>query len=303
MDQPNLTVLTGALVTRILFEQRRATGVEFSYKGKVLHAEARLEVILSLGAIQTPKLLMQSGIGDQAELGKFDIPVLQNLTGVGRNLHDHVALGCVWEATEKPLPTAPRGQAACFWKTDPARSAPNIFTYARRGAWVTRENEPQFRPPASAWSLAIGMRPASRGAIHLTGPNASDPLEIQANYLADPRDLKDLMTGIGQAREIGNAPALQSYVKREVAPGNLDEAGLARFIRNGLVTFWHQCGTAKMGRDAMSVVDRKLKVHGLDGLRVADASVLPRVTTGNTMAPCVVIGERAAAILQEEHDA
>jgi choline dehydrogenase len=303
MDQPNLTVLTGALVTRILFERRRATGVAFRYKGELLRAEATLEVIVSLGAIQTPKLLMQSGIGDQAELGKFDIPVVQNLAGVGRNLHDHVALGCIWEATGKSLPSAPRSQAVCVWKTDPALDAPNFFTLARGGAFVTPENQTQFRPPASSWSLATAMRPASRGAIHLTGPNASDPLEIQANYLADPRDLKDLMIGIGQAREIGNAAALQSYAKREVAPGNLNEADLERFIRNGLGTFWHQSCTAKMGRDAMSVVDGKLKVYGLDGLRVADASIMPRVTTGNTMAPCVVIGERAAAILQEEHDA
>jgi choline dehydrogenase len=139
--------------------------------------------------------------------------------------------------------------------------------------------------------------------IHLTGANASDPLQIEAGYLADSRDLKDLMIGIGRAREIGNSAALQSYAKREVAPGNLNEAELERFIRNGLVTFWHQSGTAKMGRDAASVVDGKLKVREVEGLRVADASIMPRVTSGNTMAPCVVIGERAAAILQEEHDA
>ena len=147
------------------------------------------------------------------------------------------------------------------------------------------------------------MRPASRGAIHLTGPNASDPLDIQANYLGDARDLEQWTTGVAQARAIGNAAALRSYAKREVAPGKLDRGELNRFIRNGLVTFWHQCGTAKMGRDGMSVVDGRLKVHGVQGLRVADGSVLPRVTTGNTMAPCVAIGERAAALLQDEHGA
>jgi choline dehydrogenase len=145
------------------------------------------------------------------------------------------------------------------------------------------------------------MRPASRGAVHLTGRNASDPLHIQANYLADARDLEDLKMGIARTREIGNAAALHPYAKREVAPRRLDTAQLEQFIRNGLVTFWHQCGTARMGRDKISVVDAALKVHGVDGVRVADGSVLPRVTTGNTMAPCVVIGERAAALLQEEH--
>lgn len=303
MGQRNLTVLTGAMVTRILFERRRATGVEWQSRGTLLRAEADCEVILSLGAVQTPILLMQSGIGDQAELGRFDLPVVQNLPGVGRNLHDHVSLGCVWEATGRPLPSAPRSQAVCFWKTDPALEAPNFFTFGRGGANLTPENEAQFRPPASSWSLAVGMRPASRGVIHLTGPDASDPVDIQANYLADPRDVKDLMIGVGQAREIGNAGALRSFAKREVAPGNLDAAHLERFIRNGLGTFWHQSGTAKMGRDAMSVVDGQLRVYGVDGLRVADASIMPRVTTGNTMAPCVVIGERAAAMLQEEHGA
>ncbi len=303
MDQPNLTVLTGALVTRILLARRRATGVEFRYQGQLRRAEAAREVIVSLGAIQTPKLLMQSGIGDAAELGQFDIPVVQHLPGVGRNLHNHVGLGCIWEATGRSLPSAPRSQAVCFWKTDPALDAPNFFTFAIGGPLATPENHTQFRPPASAWSLATGMRPASRGAIHLTGPHASDPLAIQANYLADPRDLNDLMIGIGQAREIGNAAALQSYATREVAPGNLHGADLERFIRNGLGTFWHQSGTAKMGRDALAVVDGKLKLYGVDSLRVADASIMPRVTTGNTMAPCVVIGERAAAMLQEEHAA
>ena len=145
------------------------------------------------------------------------------------------------------------------------------------------------------------MRPASRGAVRLTGPNAFDPLDIQAKYLADPLDLENLTIGIARAREFGNAAALRSYAKDEVAPGRLDRGELEQFIRNGLVTFWHQCGTAKMGRDGMSVIDSALKVYGVEGLRVADGSVLPRVTTGNTMAPCVVIGERAAALLQEEH--
>ncbi len=300
VNQPNLTVLTGALVTRILFERQRATGVEFRFEGKLLRAEAANEVIVSLGAIQTPKLLMQSGIGDEAELHKHGIPVVQHLPGVGRNLDDHLALGCIWESSEKPLPTAPRGQAACFWKTDRALAAPNLFIFGSGVAFTTPENRTQFNLPASAWSLLVGMSPASRGSIHLTGPDASDPLEIQPNYLAEPSDLKDLMLGIEQAREIGNAAALRPYTKREITPWN-QKADLDRFIRNGLSTYWHQCGTAKMGRDPMSVVDSTLNVYGVDRLRVAGSPILPRVTTGNTMAPCVAIGERAAALLQEEY--
>lgn len=188
----------------------------------------------------------------------------------------------------------------CFWKTNSALEAPNLYLYARGGASTTPENQTRFRSSGSSWSLSLGMRPASRGAIRLTGPNASDPLDIEANYLADPSDLENLMIGIAQAREIGNAAPLRSYANGEVAPGKLDRVELEQFTRNGLVTFWHQCGTAKMGRDGMSVVDSALKVYGVQGLRVADGSVLPRVTTGNTMAPCVVIGERAAALLQDE---
>ena len=300
MDQPNITVLTGALATRVLLHRRRATGVEFHYHGKTLRAAATGEIILSLGAIHTPKLLMQSGIGDEAELKRVDIPLLQALPGVGRNLHDHVAFGCVWENTAKALPSVPRSQTACFWKTTAALEAPNCYSYAAQGAHVSPENAVRFRPPAACWTMLVGMRPKSRGAVHVTGLDPADPVKIDAPYLRDPQDLKDLTEGVRTARAIGNSAALRSFTGREIAPGALNRTELECFFRDGLVTFWHQCGTAKMGRDAMSVVDSKLKVYGVDGLRIADASVMPRVTTGNTMAPCVVIGEQAAALLCSE---
>jgi len=298
MDQPNITVLTGALMTRIVFQHRRATGVEFHYQGKTVRVEATGEVILSLGAIHTPKLLMQSGIGDEAELKRVHLPVLQALPGVGRNLHDHVAFGCVWEDTDKTLPNSPRSQTACFWKTTAELDAPNFYAYSHPGPDFSPENAVRFKPQAASWSLAVGMRPRSRGAIHPTGPDPADPVTVDANYLDDPQDLSDLKAGLRMAREIGNSAALRRFRGREIAPGSLDGSEIERFFRNGLGTFWHQCCTAKMGRDAMSVVDSKLKVYGFDGLRIADASILPRVTTGNTMAPCVVIGEQAAAFLQ-----
>jgi choline dehydrogenase len=297
MFDPNLTVLTGALTTRVLFNRRRVAGVEFQWQGRTVRAEATGEVILSLGAIHTPKLLMQSGIGEEAELKRADVPVLQHLPGVGRNLHDHVAFGCVWESTGKTLPDLPRSQTACFWKTDPQLDAPNFYAFARKGSDVTPENAVRFMPPPATWSMVVGMRPESRGAIHLTGPHPSDPVKIDANYLGDPQDLMDLVAGLTIAREIGNSAALRPFTRGEVAPGSLYSAELLRFFRDGLDTSWHQSGTAKMGCDVMSVVDGRLNVYGVDGLRVADASILPRVTTGNTMAPCVVIGEQAAAFL------
>jgi choline dehydrogenase len=262
-----------------------------------------LEVVLSQGAIQTPKLLMQSGIGDEEELRKFGIPVRHHLPGVGRNLHDHVAISLVWNGTEEPLPQTARSAVVAFWKTVASLDAPNLYAYGIGIPFLTPENAANFPPNGPAWTLFMGMRPASRGSIHLTGASASDRLRIQANYLSDPRDMKDLILGVERAREIGNAAALCAFTRGELAPGNMTGAALEQYIRNGLTTFWHQCGTARMGHDDMSVVDGQLKVYGLDGLRIADASILPRVTTGNSMAPCVIIGERAANLLQKEHGA
>jgi len=302
MAQPNITVLTGALGARILFDRRRATGVEFHYQTKTFRVGVTREVIISLGAIHTPKLLMQSGIGDEAELQRTGIPVLQALPGVGRNLHDHIAFGCVWENTGQTPAPFPRSQTACFWKTSSELDAPDFYAYSHPGPDTTRENAAKFKLPAAAWSLAVGMRPKSRGSVHLTGSSPADPVIIDANYLGDPQDLKDLVAGLATAREIGNSAALRPFTGQEIAPGSLNKKDLERFFRDGLGTFWHQSGTAKMGRDVMSVVNGKLRVYGLDGLRIADASILPRVTTGNTMAPCVVIGEQAAAFLRKEEN-
>jgi choline dehydrogenase len=148
--------------------------------------------------------------------------------------------------------------------------------------------------------MALGLNPLGRGTVSLSGPSASDPATIDNGYLSNPQDLVDFLVAIEQARAIGNSPSFQPFTKRELLPGPIEGADLEMFVRDGLVTFWHQSGTAKMGQDALSVVDGALKVIGLNRLRVADSSVLPRVTTGNTMAPCVVIGEQAAELLQKE---
>jgi choline dehydrogenase len=298
MAQPNITVLTGALAVKILFDHKRATGIEFHYQGRSYRAEAACEVIVSLGAIHTPKLLMQSGIGGEVELRRLGIPVLQALPGVGLNLHDHVGFGCVWENINSTLPPSSRGHAVCFWRSTDSLDAPNFYAFGSHIPVITPQNAERFRLPDSAWSLFVGMRPKSRGTIHLTGPDPDDQLKIDANYLGDSQDMKDLIAGLRMAREIGNSPALRPFRGREIAPGSVTGAELERFFRDGLVTFWHQCGTAKMGRDETSVVDSQLRVYGVDNLRIADGSILPRVTTGNTMAPCVVIGEQAAAFLQ-----
>ena len=302
MDRPNLTVLTRALVTRLTFEGTRATGVEISYDGKTHRIRAGLEVVLSLGAIQTPKVLMQSGIGDQAELLRLGIPVLQHLPGVGQNLQDHVAFDCVWEYREALPPRNTMSEAIFFWKSKSELDNPDLFACQAEVPKASAENAARFGMPAAGWTLFGAVaQPKSRGQIRLTGPNSLDPVQIEANFLSHPDDLKTAIACVELCREIGNSAPLRPFAKCEVMPGNLRGAELERFIRDAAVTFWHETCMAKMGRDAMSVVDGNLKVYGVENLRIADGSIMPRVTTGNTMAPCVVIGERAAEILKAKH--
>ncbi|MGV1754960.1 GMC family oxidoreductase [Agrobacterium sp. CG674] len=302
MARPNLTVLCHALVNRILFEGNRATGVEVDFEGQVVRISARKETILSLGAINTPKVLMQSGIGPEEHLAEHGIPVVQNLPGVGQNFQDHIMVaGLVWEAVEEIMPRNNLGEATFFWSSEPDLPEPDIQAFIVEIPITTPEASAKFNPTANCWSVLPGLtRPKSRGQITITGPNPTDPVRIEANALSHPDDLKALVRGVQISRDIGNATALSQFVKREVMPGAMDATDLEDFVRATASTVWHQSCTAKMGTDAMSVVDAKLKVYGLDGLRIADASIMPRVTTGNTMAPCVIIGERMAEILAAE---
>jgi choline dehydrogenase len=302
MDRPNLTVLTNALVTRLSFEAKRASGVEIFYDDKTHRVRAGLEVVLSLGAIHTPKVLMQSGIGDQAELQRLGIPVVQHLPGVGQNFQDHPGHGCVWEYREALPPHNNGGEATFFWKSESGIDTPNLQACQGQFPFSSAENAARFGLPESGWSLFAGVvRPKSRGHIRLTGPNPLDPVQIEANLLSHPDDLKAAIACVELCREIGNSAALRPFAKREVMPGNLKGAALENFIRDAAVTYHHQTCTAKMGRDSMSVVDGRLKVYGIDNLSIADGSIMPRVTTGNTMAPCVIIGERAAEVLRAKH--
>src|SRR5262249_13668060 len=191
MDRPNVTVLTGALAARIRFTGQRATGLEFLYEARTVRVRAAVEVILSLGAIHTPKLLMQSGIGDEAELTRAGVRVRHALPGVGRNLGDHLAFGCVWENAGKPAPRVPRSQTSCFLKTRTDLEAPNFYVYSHGGPEFSPENAVRFQVPEACWSLSVGMRAVSRGFIHLTGPDPRDPVVIDPNYLCDPQELKD----------------------------------------------------------------------------------------------------------------
>jgi choline dehydrogenase len=302
LDRPNLTVVTRAHVTRVTFDGSRATGVEVSHRGATRVVAAEYEVVLSMGAMHSPKVLMHSGIGDQVQLRSLGIPVRQHLAGVGQNFQDHVAFYCGWEY-QVPLP--PRNnmsEATVYWTTAPTSHSPDVFICQAEIPYGTAETVAQFGLPTAGWSLVGGLaQPKSRGRLRLTGPNPCDPIHVDANTLAEPDDRKAAIACVQLCREIGNSAPLRPFARREVMPGNVNGRELEMFVRDAATSYWHACGTAKMGRDPMSVVDGALKVHGVENLRIADASVMPRVTTGNTMAPCVIIGERAAAILKSEH--
>jgi choline dehydrogenase len=302
MDRPNLTVLTHALVTRITFAGKRATGVECIYNGKTHRISAGREVVLSLGAIHTPKVLMQSGIGDEVELQRLGIPLVQHLPGVGQNFQDHPGIGCIWEYQKPLAPRSNAAEATLFWKSDPSLDTPDIQTCQGEVPFASTEILARYDAPAGSWSMFAGIvRPKSRGRIRLTGPNPMDAVQIEANMMSHPDDLKAAIACVQLCREIGNSAPLRPFTKREVTPGNLKGAQLENFIRDSVATYYHQSCTAKMGRDSISVVDANLKVYGIERLRIADGSVMPRVTTGNTMAPCVIIGERAGEILNADH--
>ena len=303
MDRPNLTVLTHTQVARVLFEGTAAIGVEVIHRGAALQIRAATEIVLALGAICTPTVLQQSGVGDESELRRFGLPVVQHLPGVGCNLQDHVAFNCIWEYREAEAPRNNLGEAVIFGDTTGSSRRPNVFAWQLEVPYSTPANINQFGVPEAGWSLHAAIaHPRSRGCVRLSGPHPTNPPVIEANTLSHPDDMCTALACVNWSREIGNAAPLSPYVKREVMPGNLKGAELENFVRNAASTFHHQCGTTKMGHDEMSVVNGALEVHGIQNLRVADASIMPQITIGNIMAPCVVIGERAAHLLAERYE-
>jgi choline dehydrogenase len=301
LDRPNLTVLTDTVLQRVVIEGRRAVGVEVLHEGRLITIAARAEVVLSLGAIQTPKALMHSGIGDHAELTRFGIPVVQDLPGVGQNLQDHVSFGCLWDYAEPIAPRNNGSEATLYWKSRPELDAPDIL-FCQVEFPAPSERTACRGTPAHGWTMFAGLaRPASRGRLRLQSADPVASLAIDANMMSDPADMATATACVDLCRSLGNAAAFRPFVRAEAMPGNLKGSALEDFVRDAAVTYWHQSCTAKMGRDSMSVVDGSLRVYGIDGLRVADASVMPRVTTGNTQAPCAVIGERAAQMIRAAH--
>jgi len=297
MDRPNLTVVLGAQVNRLSLTGKRVTGVELVHDGKLIKVAAKHEVILSTGAINTPKILMQSGIGPTEELEKHGIAVVEDLKGVGLNFQDHILLGgCMWEYINPEPGRNNSAEFTFFWKSDSSLPSPDLQPFLEEFPYTSEVTREQYEIPAAAWVLAAAIvRPTSRGHLTISGAKPDDPVLIYPNFLSTEQDIKALTRCVEICRELGNSASLKKFAKREVMPGSLKGKELERFIRNAAGTYFHEVGTCKMGRDETSVVDGRLKVFGVEGLRIADGSVMPAITTGNTMAPCVVIGERCAA--------
>jgi choline dehydrogenase len=292
--RPNLTIMTEARVLRLRVESGACRGVEYLRGGLAGTVYAHREVILAAGTVATPQLLMLSGIGPAGHLRERGIAVVADLPGVGRNLQDHPKSQVAYSATRDvrgPYARKPH----VLLRTDP-RADPDIqilfIEFAVHPRWqLGREN---------GFSVMFSlMNPDSRGRIELASADPGAPPLIDPGYLTDPRDVARMTAGLRAVREIGAADALSALRKDELFPGLqvTGDAGLQDYIRHTITTYFHPVGTCRIGTDGLSVVNPRLEVHGLRQLRVADASVMPSLPSGNTNAPTLAVAERAAAII------
>ena len=323
LSRPNLEVVTHALAGSVAIERGRAVAVRYVTRGEAKVAEAAREVILCGGAINSPQLLLLSGVGPADELRRAGVAVAHDLPGVGKNLQDHLgafarseitvpislcgatpeelaALQAQWEAERQGLFTSNVAEAGAFLTTDPVHRQPNLQGFFLPYCLTDNPTE-AFQPQRHGVSFVFYVnRPASRGQITLASNDPADPPLIDPAYLSDPADLPQFVAGLRRVREIFAAKPLADVIGRELGPGaeaRTDEA-LGAYVRErGSGTIFHPVGTCKMGTDPLAVVDPALRVRGVDGLRVVDASIMPRLIGGNTNAPTIMIAEKAAATI------
>jgi choline dehydrogenase len=325
MNRANLRVVTGALVEKILFDGRRATGVAFRQNGEARIARARREIVLCGGAINSPQLLLLSGVGPAAHLAELGIPVVQALPGVGQSLQDHysapiklrsrlpITVNDVMLSNVKKLKVGLQyylfhngplamisSPAALFARTRPGLASPDI----KCSISPFSADRPQdgLHPWSGFTTIVYQLRPESRGEIKLKTPGPGDPPAVHPNYLATETDQRTIVDGLKLLRRLLASPQLQRFVESEMLPGPAvaSDAQLLDFARRRGGTVYHPTSTCKMGVDALAVVDPELRVYGLDGLRVADASVMPTVVSGNTNAATIMIGEKLADMLRQQ---
>jgi len=293
-----LELVLGACARRLVFDGTRCVGVEWSKDGRIERARAA-EVVLCGGTIGSAQLLLLSGIGPAEHLRALGIAVVADLPGVGENLHDHLLSPVIFTAEREigpPSPGLPACQTHLFWRSRPDLPVPDIQPIH----FMVPMYEPWMDGPDNGFTLLGGMvRPLSRGTLRLTGPAPEDPVALDPNILACEADLESLVAAVELCRQVGAAPALAEWgaVERYPGPSVSTADDVRRYVRETAITYHHQVGTCRMGGDAAAVVGPRLGVHGIEGLRVADASVMPTVTTGNTNAPSIMIGERAAEFM------
>ncbi|WP_418129012.1 choline dehydrogenase [Variovorax sp. 375MFSha3.1] len=329
--RPNLRIETEAMAGRLLFDGRRATGIAYRQRGELKTARCRGEVLLSAGSLQSPQLLQLSGIGPRALLDRFGIPVVQELPGVGENLQDHLQIRLGYECT-KPVTTNDQlnswfGQMGMGLEWLLHRTGPLAVGINQGGCFMRALTDAEGRPvaatpdiqfhvatlsadmaggkvhPYSGFTMSVcQLRPESRGHVRIRSLDAAEPPEMQPNYLSTELDRATTVAGVKAARAIAESPAMRPYVKREVkpGPGAASDADLLEFCRNNGATIFHPTGTCRMGADALAVVDARLRVHGVAGLRVIDCSAMPTLVSGNTNAPAVMMAEKAVDLIRED---
>lgn len=302
MESQNLSVLTDAPVTRLVFEDKRCVGVEYLHDGKPVRIRANNEVILSAGAIDTPRILMVSGIGPRNHLSDVGVKTKVNLPGVGENLQDHILGAGVNYESPEPIPASNYNNSEVYmWtKSDSRLKTPDISALYISGPFST--SALPMEGIKNGWSMLSGlMRPTSTGSIRLKSSDISEAPLIDPNYLATDHDKIVFSKATQLAREIAMHSAYRKVRRKEWLPGDSVKPGTPEwdeFIAKSVNTFYHPTSTCKMGVDSMSVVDPELKVYGVSGLRIADASIMPNITTGNTNAPSIMIGWKCAEMIR-----
>ena len=326
-DRPNLTVMPDCHAQRILFKQRRATGVEVLQKGRSLEIMAAREVILSAGSLNSPQLLMLSGVGPGAELKRHGIPVVCESPGVGQNLQDHFyvhtgfhstrdssynsdlsGLRKYWQGlryllTRKGYLALGSSQVAAFVKSRPEEAYADLQISFRPMTFQYRPNGVVDVDKQPGMGVSVyQLRPRTTGTVTLRTNSAGDPAVFTPNFLADPDDVRAMTSGIRQIRMIMSTPPVAGRVISETVPGPrvVTDDDILDFMRETGNSAHHQAGTCKMGPDRLSVVDERLRVKGVEGLRVVDASIMPHLTSGNTNAPTIMIGVKAADMIAQD---
>lgn len=331
MKRPNLTVITRAHTTRVLFEGKRALGVEYKRAGKLQQVFAQREVILSAGAVNSPQLLMLSGVGASEALQSQGIKVMHESPAVGQHLQDHLGIDLILKTRVKTLNdtlhpwwgkllagvrylttlsgplSLSLNQGGGFMRTQPELKQPNLQLYCSPLSYTRApaKTRPLMNPdPFSAFMLGLSnCRPKSTGSITLRSADPFDNPIIHANYFSAPEDMQELKAGTRFLRQMVQTEALQDVVVEELVPGESVQSDeqLEDFIRQSAWTVFHPCCSCRMGPDpATHVVDARLRVHGLRNIRVADASIFPHIISGNTNAPCMMVGEKASDMILQD---